>query len=76
METMEILGRDYPIIKHVDNVPVVDLPQMSDYKWQLQALQDRLSNPEKYRTALGEDVEATIAYLRQWLADYRLEVVS
>ncbi len=45
-------------------VPVIET--MSDYKWQLNCLNSRLKNPEKYREG-GEDVEATIAKLRQWL---------
>lgn len=44
---------------------------ISDYKWQLQALQSRLDDPEMYRTGLGEDVEAVIAQLRKWLEEHR-----
>ena len=75
MDTMEIGGRTYPVVGYVarestgQKVPLVDIPQMSDYKWQLQALQDRLEHPEKY-LALGEDVEAVIASLRQWLKEH------
>ena len=78
MDTMEIGGRTFPIVGYVKRksngqvVPLVDIPMMSDYKWQLQALQDRLEYPEKYRHT-GEDVEAVIAQLRQWLAAHSEE---
>ena len=49
------------------NVPLVDLPMMSDYAWQLGALKSRLEHPEVY--AKFEDVEETVARLRQWLAE-------
>ena len=77
MGTIEFCGRSYPIIGYVDDprteepVPLVDIHLMSDYKWQLQALQSRLDDPEMYRTGLGEDVEAVIAQLRKWLEEHR-----
>lgn len=40
---------------------------MSDYTWQLGALKSRLEHPEVY--AQFEDVEETVARLRQWLAE-------
>lgn len=48
-------------------VPVIET--ISDYKWQLDCLNSRLKNPEKYREG-GEDVEAVIAKLRQWLQEH------
>lgn len=51
-------------------VPVIET--MSDYKWQLNCLNSRLKNPEKYREG-GEDVEATIAKLRQWIEEHKNE---
>lgn len=48
-------------------VPVIET--MSDYKWQLNCLNSRLKNPEKYREG-GEDVEAVIAKIRQWLQEH------
>lgn len=72
METYKILDREYPVTGYVSvqqtgTVPLADLPMMSDYQWQALSLKDRLENPEKYRTILGEDVEATIARLRECL---------
>ena len=54
METMEVCGRNYPVIGYVEDetlgtVPLLDIPMMSDYNWQLRPLQSRLKNPELYR---------------------------
>lgn len=72
MKTCKISGREYPVAGYVKDdifgtVPAVDVPVMSDYKWHLSCLNSRLENPEMYRTVLGEDVEATIAQLRECL---------
>ena len=48
-------------------IPILDVPQISDYKWQLDCLKSRLAHPEHYP---DEDVPATIEYLRQWLAEH------
>ena len=74
METMKIGERFFPVAGYVTDeamgtVPLVDLPMMSDYRWQLKSLRDRLEAPEKYR-AIGEDVEVTIADLRRWLKEH------
>ena len=71
METMKIGGPSFPVAGYVTDeaigtVPLVDLPMVSDYRWQLESLQGRLEAPEKYR-AIGEDVEAVISDLRRWL---------
>ncbi len=79
METIEIGGRTFPVQGYItrpstgESVPLVDLPMMSDYRWQLRALQSRLENPELYRANLGEDVEAVIAGLRRWLKEHIAE---
>ena len=66
-------GKSYPVTEFINyegtELPLVDIPAMSDYRWQELALKSRLENPELYR--LTEDVEAAIAYLRQWLKDNR-----
>lgn len=72
METVKISGRDFPVlghvtVKHIGTVPLVDLPMMSNYEWQMRNLQDRLEHPEVYREILVEDVEAVCAGLREWL---------
>lgn len=85
MQNYEIAGKEYPIIGYAalrngdgeviqDAIPVLDIPQVSDYKWQLDCLNDRLEHPEKY--AAFEDVEERIAYLRKWLKEheYKKEV--
>lgn len=67
-----------PIVGTVESVslsaalPVVGIEMMPDYKWQLHALEDRLRRPEIY-AALGEDVEAKVEKLRQWLAEHTPE---
>ena len=62
METMEVCGRNYPVIGYVEDetlgtVPLLDIPMMSDYNWQLRPLQSRLKNPELYREVLGGCLE-------------------
>jgi len=70
--TMKIGDTDYPIIAYIRDgagaIPLVDIPMMSDFKWQFDCLQDRLMYPEKYRDK--EDVEATIVRLRKWLSEH------
>lgn len=66
---MNIGGRDYPVIGYVSTretgtVPLVDIPMMSDYKWDLECLESRKKHPEVYRK-MGEDVEAVIAKLER-----------
>lgn len=77
-ETYTIYGKEYPVVGHANvvdkgkvtgTVPIVDIPQMSDYKWQLDCLNDRLEHPEKYEPF--ENIEEHIAKLRQWLAEHK-----
>lgn len=49
------------------SVPVLNIKQMSDYQWQLNALNSRLEHPEYY--ADSENVEEHIEYLRKWLEE-------
>lgn len=72
MKIMIIGGRSYPVVGTVNSkafgaVPLVDIPMMSDYRWQQKSLQDRL---EKYRL-IGEDVEGAISQLWEWLDAHR-----
>ena len=65
--------KEYPIIESLEgpsgeHVPVVDVPLMSDIKWQRMALEERLRHPELY-ALLGEDVPATVQQLRAWLRE-------
>lgn len=55
----------------VKTVQIPRLKMMSDYKWQLNCLNDRLEHPEKY--ADSENVEETIEHLRKWLAEHQAE---
>lgn len=78
--TMEVGGKEYTVIGYEKDtqgksVPLLDFPMMSDYKWQLGCLNDRLENPQKYIDK-GEDVEATIKRLRQWLAEHSKEAMN
>lgn len=78
-ETYSVGGREFPVVGHakvmnrnrevVGTIPIVDIPQVSDYQWQLDCLNDRLQHPEKYEPF--EDVEEHIAQLRQWLATHK-----
>lgn len=71
--TYNINGTEYPVKNYVKTVfgcfPEVELKMMSDYKWQLMCLNDRLENPDKYR-AQGENVEEHIEKLQKWLAEH------
>lgn len=70
--THTVAGKEFPVIGYTDfnskAVPLVDIPMMSDYKWQLMCLQDRLEHPENYQDT--EDVEAAIERLKKWLAEH------
>ena len=74
MSACEIGGRAYPILAGVRSetvgefVPLVDLPLMSDYRWQEDALEHRLTHRENYEG--HEDVDSVIAYLRRWLSEH------
>ena len=74
-ETYNINGQDFPIVGYYkvngQTVPLVDIPPMSDYKWQLDCLNDRIKNREIYETLLHEDVDAEIEKLKKWLAEHR-----
>lgn len=48
-------------------VSLVDVPMMSDYKWQLLCLKDRMEHPEKYDKT--ENVAETIANIIKWLSE-------
>lgn len=76
-------GKDYPIVEYITHnqkgellkkpVPVVDLPQMSDYHWQQMSLESRMQHPENYP---GEDLSVTIPALQRWLAEHREAVIA
>ena len=72
-ETYNICGQGFPIIGYNivngQTVPLVDIPMMSEYKWQLDCLNDRIKNREIYETLLHEDVDAEIEKLKKWLAE-------
>lgn len=74
MNTCEISGQVYPILAGVwsktagEYVPLVDLPVISDFQWQVKALEHRLTHRENYEGR--EDVDGVIAYLRKWLVDH------
>lgn len=72
--TYTVAGKEFPIIGYTDfkgkAVPLVDIPMMSDYKWQYNCLMDRIEDPEKY-AATGEDVMAKIEHLKKWLVENR-----
>ncbi len=66
--TYNIGGEEYPVISFIEGtlIPLVDIPMVSDYKWQYDCLIDRIKNRETYE-ASGEDVELSIEYLKDWL---------
>lgn len=71
---MEVNGMIFPVKAMVEieegvEVPLLDIRMMSDFTWQLGALEGRLADSEGYARVLGEDVAAVIASLRQWLRE-------
>lgn len=56
-------------ISGVGVFPVVDIPMVSDYKWQLDCLESRLRHPEYY--AEHEDMAAVIEGLKRYLEENR-----
>lgn len=67
--TYPIGGKEYPVIGFSrfkgQAVPVVDVPVMSDFRWQLNALKSRLQRPDLYEKQ--EYVPHTVDKLRHWL---------
>ena len=67
-------GREWNVsgweaIEGVGIFPILEMPQVSDYRWQLEALEDRLRHPERYEER--ENVAAVIARLRAYLEKNR-----
>ncbi len=66
-ETYEIAGHDFPVTAHFDwygqEIPLVDIPQVSEVKWHKMCLESRLKHPELYRD--NEDVDAMIEDLKK-----------
>lgn len=48
-------------------MPLLDMPWISEIKWNRIALKSRLHNPKIYEN-LGKDVSAVIRRLEAWLA--------
>lgn len=74
MDMVQIGGREYPILDIVKTkdgreVPLVDIPMMSDFKWQLTSLEDRLADSVKYVETLDENVEDTVTKLFHWIVE-------
>lgn len=79
MNKYEICGKEYPIIGHFDvmsqggvvasNVPLLDIPMMTDYQWQMNCLKRRIEHPEYYEAT--EDASVTIARLEKWLDEHK-----
>ena len=69
---------DFPIVGRVRServgqmVPLLDIPMMSDYKWQLSCYQSRIENREDYER-LGEDVDMVLRKLEKWLSENKPE---
>lgn len=68
---------EYPIIGigitgNNEIVPLRDIPQMSDYEWQLSCLKHRMEHPENYK---DEDINSTIKRIESWLQNINKEVV-
>lgn len=69
--TFNVAGREYPISDYVETkefgtLPIVDIPMMTNYKWQKLCLEFRIKNRELY--GKHEDVDTSIAELQAWIA--------
>lgn len=78
VETYNLNGKEYPITGYArvvdenhnptgETIPIVDIPQMSDFDWQYDCLVDRMKDPKKYQKHNNEDVPARIEHLKEWL---------
>lgn len=77
-DTYTISGREYKVeeyvkVKNKDTqeqylLPLVDIPMVSDYKWQSDALESRLEHPEWYEK--DENVSEVIERLKAWLSEH------
>ena len=82
IDLFEFGGKLHPVSGYAKDetgreIPVVDIPVVSDYDWQRSCLESRLRHPEAYEPY--EDVEAAIDKLRAWLEEHeptRKEVTS
>ena len=77
MKTYELNGKAYPVSGMVKSqklgveVPIVNIPMMSDLKWCRLTLEDRLNHPEKYPE---ENLPEVIAQIKANIA--RLEALE
>lgn len=69
IENICIKDKDGNVIPGMESVPLVDIPQVSDYQWQLDCLNDRIEHPEKYESF--ENVKERIEYLKNWIVEHR-----
>ena len=60
---------------HGKNIPIIDVPLTADFKWQYNALIDRIQYPEKYRSS-GENVDETIDKLLKWINKHSTEAAE
>lgn len=76
-ETYSIGGREYKVKEYIKMktetgeqffVPELDIPMVSDYKWQSDALESRLKHPEWYEK--DENVSEAIERLKAWLSEH------
>ena len=63
-------GREWNVsgweaIEGVGIFPILEMPQVSDYRWQLEALESRLQHPEYYEKR--ENMAAVIEGLKSYL---------
>lgn len=54
-------------------IPIVDIPQMSDYKYQLMTLNDRIEHPERYEA--NENVLEVMDKIKRWLLERTTEAL-
>ena len=49
-------------------LPLLEMDDDADYKWQLSALKSRIEHPEWYEQE--EDIEKEIAKIKKWLSEH------
>ena len=73
MKKIRINGKKYKVERYIEvknkdevigSIPLLSVTMMSDYKWQLQAMKDRLQNSYKYS---NENISDVLNNLKEWL---------
>jgi len=78
MQTYELYGKEYKVLKQialkneegkiVGFAPLLDIPMMSDYQWQLGCLQGRIEQRHLYEN--HENVDEVIEKIKKYIIEH------